>query len=143
MDLGCRQVDLAVSEYDERLFAANHPDSNTPTIFIKMSPFTDWLREDFGLEIAGQRCMPILAFPKGWPMPHEVVRKLTEIDSQRRGTALLREINDKNDRIRAQAAYVQSEAAGEVAEVWESMERNKGRTSHSTSYRKRDIKQRG
>jgi len=142
MDLDCRRVDLAVNEYDERLFAARHPYTNDPSVFIKMSPFTDWLLDDFGLEIGGQKCMPVLAFPHGFPEPHEVIHRLRKADSLRRGTKILKEINDNNSRIQAQAAYIQAEAAGAVAEVQESFEHRQGLTRHSRSLPKRDPKHR-
>lgn len=142
MDLECRHADRVVNEYDERLFAAVHPHTNVPSVFIKMSPFTDWLRDDFGLEIAGQRCMPILGFPEGFPPREQIIERLVKIDAKRRGTKILDEINRNNDAIKREAAYIQEQAAGVVAEVQESFEHRQGMTRHSRSLPKRDPKQR-
>jgi hypothetical protein len=143
MDLDCRRVDIAVNEYDERLFAARHPRTNIPSVFVKVSPFTDWLNEDFGVDIAGQRAMPVLAFPEGWPSNEVVLRKLIASDAKRRGTAILDEINDKNAQLRRNAEYIQQQAAEAVAEVQESFEHRQGLTKYSRSLPKRDPKQRG
>lgn len=143
MSLAHRRVDQAVREYDERLFAAANPHNGIDTVFIKMSPFNDWINDDFGTEIAGQRCVPVLGFSEGFPEPHYVIERLARIDAQRRGSKILDEINNNNERIRKEARYRASEAAGEAAEVMESVMHRLGRTPYSRSFAKRAPKQRG
>lgn len=141
VDLATRKVDLAVNEYDERLFAAKNPRNGLDTVFVKMSPFTDWMNDD-GLDIDGQRCLPILAFPEGFPHPEEVLRRVYLADSVRRGDEILNEINRKNEAIRVAERYRASEAAGETAEVMEHVSHRLGLTPYHRNLRKIGPKQR-
>lgn len=141
VDLDCRRVDAAVNEYDERLFAARNPRNGLYTVFVKMSPFTDWLTDD-GLDVDGQRCLPVMAFPEGFPETHEVLRRLHETDALRRGTEILDEINKKNAQLAEPSRRAASEHAGELAEVMESAMHRQGKTPYHRSLRKRDPKHR-
>lgn len=141
MDRTCRDIDLAVSEYDERLFAAKNPRNGLDTVFIKMSPFTDWLNDD-GMDVAGQRCVPIMAFPEGFPHRDEVIARIYRADAVRRGDEILNEINKHNESLKEVSRRAASEQAGEVAEVSESMMHRLGKTRYSRNLPKRDPKQR-
>jgi hypothetical protein len=132
VDLATRKVDLAVNEYDERLFAAKNPRNGLDTIFIKMSPFTDWMTDD-GLDIDGQRCIPVMAFPEGYPSPAEVLSRIYAVDAVRRGAEILDEINKHNESLKEAERYTASESAGETAEVMESVMHRLGHTSYHRS----------
>lgn len=142
VNLAYRAVDRAVAEYDERLFAADHPQTGTPSIFIKMPPDSEWNLEE-GLSIDGNRCVPVMAFPHGMPHEDAVLRRLHETDAVRRGKELLDDLNRRNDALKEPARREAAEQAGEVAEVWESAMHRLGKTKHSRSLRKCDPKQRG
>lgn len=142
VDLACRNVDQAVNEYDERLFAARHPHNGQDTIFLKMSPFAEPFGDD-GLDIHGQRCIPIMAFPTGFPETHEVLGRLHRADAVRRGDEILDEINRHNDKVRGVIRARAAERAGEVAEIAESAFHREGKTSYHRSFAKRDPKHRG
>lgn len=139
--LGYRAVDAAVSEYDERLFAADHPHTGTPSIFIKMPPDTEWQQGD-GLAIDGNRCVPVMAFPHGFPHTDEVLRRLHEADAVRRGHELLDHMNRANAALNEPARREAAERAGVVAEVTESAMHRIGKTSYYRSLAKLDPKQR-
>lgn len=139
VDLEARRIDAAVSEYDERLFAARHPETNHPGVFIKMPPSYDG---DNGLVISGQRAIPVLVFPGGFPHPDHVLGELHKRDAVRRGTEILDEINRRNDQLKAAGNHAASEAAGEVAEVMASARHQLGLTPYHQSLRKRSPKHR-
>lgn len=141
VDLATRNVDRAVNEYDERLFAARNPRNGLDTVFVKMSPFTDWMSDD-GLDIEGQRCLPVLAFPEGFPDTQEVLRRIYLADAVRRGSEILDEINKNNEKIRVAERYAASEAAGETAEVMEHVTHALGRAPYHRSLRMNGPKQR-
>lgn len=131
VNLTHRAVDEAVHAYDERLFAATHPHTGNDTIFVKMPPhFED------GIDIGGQRCLPILAFPEGFPHTDDVLKRIYQADAVRRGDEILREIHRHNDRIKAEKEYESSERAGELAEVIASYRHRNGETPYHTSMRK-------
>lgn len=140
MDLSCRKVDLAVNEYDERLFAARSPVTGVDTVFIKMPRVTDWMTQD-GVDIDGTRCMPVLGFPAGFPDPSEVTQRLYEIDATRHGTEILRFMNTANEKLKEPARREASERSGIVAEVSESAHHRLGVTPYHRSLAKKDPKQ--
>lgn len=142
VDLATRRIDAAVRGYDERLFAGRHPHNGLDTIFIKMPPGTAVFVSGDGLDIGGQRCQALMAFPQGFPETHEVLEKLAKSDATRRGTQILDEMNQANYRLQEPARRAAEEMAGLSAEVAESALHRLGKTRYSRSLPKRDPKQR-
>ena len=140
VDLEARRINKVVNQYDERLFAARHPLTGDYAVFIKMSPAYDG--ED-GLEIAGQRALPIMAFPNGFPHEDQVLGELHKRDAVRRGTEILDEIHRANEARKEPYRRAAADAAGAVAEAQTSFLHRYGHTPFHTSLRKRDPKQRG
>lgn len=119
-----RRVNRLVNAYDERLFAATNPQTGWDTVFVKMPPSED------GMDIAGQRALPIMAFPTGFPGDDEIQEKIVKADALRRGREILDEIHRHNERIEADNRYRVEQAEGEMAEVVESFRHDQGLTPY-------------
>ena len=125
---GAQRINRALTDYDERLFFARNDDTGQWTVYVKME-------RGLGYPVVhGETAMPIFAFPwyvhPGDLDVAEIMDRIKDSDSQRRGIELLERMNAHNEKLKEPFERAASEATGIAAEVIESYKHDQGQTSH-------------
>lgn len=113
----------AVREYDENLDFGKNEKTGDWCVYLK--------RGTTVLSVHGD--LPILGF-QHLPGPDEVVKRIYETDAQRRGKAILEELNKHNETQHDEGRRAVADAEGQVAETFEWGLRKQGATSHKRVY---------
>jgi hypothetical protein len=123
VNLSATRVDSAVSEYDERLLFAQHPENFQWCVFIKMP--SDYDGPD-GLVLDGTtKVVPILGFNE-IPHPDDALKRLYQADAVRWGSELLDDMNRRNADRKKELGREADDATGQAAEAVEWFRRNEG-----------------
>lgn len=130
VNLAETQVARAVSEYDEKLMFAHHPEFGQWLICIKIERD---LPEDVGTYLDGQRVYPVLAFSQ-MPSADEALRQLHRADTMRHGQQMLDDMHAFNERQKEPQRRAAEEADSILAETVESYKRNNGETFHTSVF---------
>jgi hypothetical protein len=124
VNLSATRVDSAVSEYDERLMFAQHPENGQWVIMLKMP--SDYDGPD-GLSLDGTtKVIPILGFDN-IPHPDDALKRLYQTDTLRWGEQILDDMNRRNEDRKKQFDAQAAEGSGEAAEAMEWFYRNEGK----------------
>lgn len=128
VNLTADKVDRAVSDYDERLIFAQHPENGQWCVFLKANADMDYDREM--LSIHGYNVVPILGFDD-IPGADEAIRRLYKADTVRHGEYILDQINAQNEAAKAEREVAASEGTQAAAEAFDWFKRAEGVNSQS------------
>lgn len=123
VNLSAMRVDSAVSEYDERLMFAQHPENGQWVIMLKMP--SDYDGPD-GLHFGSDRVIPILGF-NDIPHPDDALKRLYQTDTLRWGEQILDDMNRRNADRKKELEFEADNASGEAAEALEWFNRQQGK----------------
>jgi hypothetical protein len=122
VNLASTRVDSAVSEYDERLTFAQHPENGQWCIMLKMP--ADYDGPD-GIHLGTDRVIPVLGF-NDIPHPEDALKRLYQADSLRWGEQMLDDMNRRNEDRKKELQYKGDQASYEAAEAMEWFNRQQG-----------------
>jgi hypothetical protein len=108
------RVERVVNEYDEQLTFGRNEETGQWCVFLVRR---------------GEQPLPILGFDH-IPHPEDVLKRLYQSDSKRRGNEILDEMNRHNAQAEKEREVVASEADARLAEVAEWALRTEGKTPH-------------
>lgn len=119
-------INKALNEYDERLFLETDHKGD----------WVIWIHQE-----RPKRPWPCFNLGRNLPDKDEVMLRVIKGDMLRRGTKILDEVNEHNDRLRATEESKMKELDTMMAEVLESAAHRYGGTRYHRSLPKRDPKQ--
>jgi hypothetical protein len=101
VDFRLKRAVKAVSDYDDRLILALHEGTGDWCAFRSLGP---------------DRMFPVIGFGRELPEPHEIREILERHDTHRHGDKLIRQIQEENDKIRAEKRKAADDAIEETVD---------------------------
>jgi hypothetical protein len=119
-----RQLDRlnrALNQYDERLRFGRNEDNGDWCVFLCLR---------------GERPIPVLGFQDEIPEPDEMIRRVEAADTRKHGDKILIEMEEHNNRLRAEVREKADEAEWQLAEGMESFLHAQGKTPYTRIFSK-------